>query len=136
MSPMRRWLYEHAWNIQDETICFENGRYYLSLLAERNKGGLLCHSVDDASLILPVGIRDRVFATARELAASSDSLPEYRRQELEFYQGYISHHLSWVTSDSLRSDSYDEASGISAGVISKVLAKEHAALQMNRTKRN
>jgi tRNA A22 N-methylase len=129
MIPLRRWLTDQNWHIQNETLLQKGKRFYLTLLASPrdDRTGDLCSVLskdNDQNLVLPRAIQKRVHAHLEELSKSNKAtLTSSQVKEINQYYNYVKHYTEWAISTA-RSDTYDRDVGISRDVIASILQRE------------
>lgn len=134
MIPLRRWLEERHWSIENETITKNRKRLYLNILASDANVLSKHHDEDkipklsDEDLILPSSLRNRVHLYLTDSALNTTNCSSTTiNNEVEMWKNYIAEYGNWASSTA-RSDTYDKGVGVSREKIATVLATEEEIL--------
>eukprot|EP01083_Nonionella_stella_P201759 737787_1 len=97
MIPLRRWLEERHWSIQNETITMNRKRLYLNILASDANVLSKYHDEDktpklsDEDLILPSILKNRVHSNMVDLTPNTDNSATIST-EVEMWKNYIAEY--------------------------------------------
>jgi len=133
MIPLRRWLEERHWSIQNETITMNRKRLYLNILASdanvssKHRDEDKTAKLSDEDLVLPSTLKNRVHLNMVDSTPNADKSATIST-EVEMWKNYIAEYGNWASSTA-RSDTYDKGVGVSREKIATVLANEENLLK-------